>query len=545
MKKICTVSGKEFEITEQDLKFYEKMEVPTPSLCPEESLRRRLAFRNERTLYHRNCTKTGKKIISMYSEDKPFPVYDRDFWWSDNWEPKDFGREFDFLRSFFEQFYELQTVVPRMALIESHNENCDFCNIVGYSQNCYLLFGSINCEDCFYGNPYFCKNCIDSISLQNSQFCYECLDSENLYECIFCQNCAHSNHLKFCFDVKNSHDCFACVGLRNTSFQILNKPYKETEYKKIIEEINLGNPKTVNDIWEKFRNLKIETPHKFMHENQNENVSGDVIFKSKNTKHSFQIEESEDVSCSAQIVKSKDIFSSNNGEFGELLYEFSGFFSVSNSKFSHWCWESCSELEYSSLCIKTKNCFGCIGLRNAEYCILNKQYGKEEYFTLRKKIIKHMKSHGEWGEFFPISISPFAYNETLAQEYYPMTKGDVLAKDWKWKDKDEKNYQPQIYQVPSAITEVPDTLCDEILACEDCQKNYKIQKPELVFYRKQNLPIPKSCPNCRHIKRMKLRNPRDLFERVCDNCEENILTSFAPDRPEIVYCEKCYLEFIN
>ena len=31
-----------------------------------------------------------------------------------------------------------------------------------------------------------------------------------------------------------------------------------------------------------------------------------------------------------------------------------------------------------------------------------------------------MKKTGEWGEFFPSSISPFGYNETVAMEYYPI-----------------------------------------------------------------------------------------------------------------------------
>jgi hypothetical protein len=65
---------------------------------------------------------------------------------------------------------------------------------------------------------------------------------------------------------------------------------------------------------------------------------------------------------------------------------------------------------------------------------------------------------------------------------------------------------------------------------------------------------------------MSLRNPRKLYKRICDcpTCEENhkniwkyrdedfeinkknnkkwlkIQTTYAPERPEIVYCEECY-----
>ena len=38
-----------------------------------------------------------------------------------------------------------------------------------------------------------------------------------------------------------------------------------------------------------------------------------------------------------------------------------------------------------------------------------------------------MKSTGEWGEFFPHEMSPFGYNETVAQEYFPMTEDEVAT----------------------------------------------------------------------------------------------------------------------
>ena len=34
--KVCAVSGQQFSITDEDLRFYEKMGVPEPTLCPQE-----------------------------------------------------------------------------------------------------------------------------------------------------------------------------------------------------------------------------------------------------------------------------------------------------------------------------------------------------------------------------------------------------------------------------------------------------------------------------------------------------------------------------
>ena len=126
MMKTCTVSGKEFEVTEDDLRFYGKMGVPMPTLCPEERLRKRLVWRNERSIYRRKCDATGKMIIGLFSPDKPYPVYEPEYWWSDKWDAKDYGRDFDFSRPFFEQYKELFDQVPQLATILINSENCDF-----------------------------------------------------------------------------------------------------------------------------------------------------------------------------------------------------------------------------------------------------------------------------------------------------------------------------------------------------------------------------------------------------------------------------------
>jgi hypothetical protein len=47
-----------------------------------------------------------------------------------------------------------------------------------------------------------------------------------------------------------------------------------------------------------------------------------------------------------------------------------------------------------------------------------------------------MRSTGEWGEFFPHELSPFGYDETVAQEYFPMTEEEVknMPRFHEWKN---------------------------------------------------------------------------------------------------------------
>ncbi len=188
----------------------------------------------------------------------------------------------------------------------------------------------------------------------------------------------------------------------------------------------------------------------------------------------------------------------------------------------------------------------------------NKQYTKEEYEKLVPKIIEHMKKTplrspsgsyegqaGEWGEFFPTTMSPFAYNETMAQDYFPLTPNEATGRGFRWKQDAEGTTGRESIRwerVPQNIQDVEDAITEEILACETCKRNFRIIPQELTFYREQGLPLPRSCYNCRNLKRLSMRNPRKLWNRSCAKCSKEIQTTFAPGRPEVVYCEECYLK---
>ena len=159
--KTCRISGQPFAITQKDLEFYDKLSptingvkhsVPTPSLCPEERERRRYAFRNEKRIYRRKCDFSGKEIISIYSPDKPFKVYDPNIRWSDQRNPLDYGRDYDFSTSFTENFRALELEVPFCSQFNSEGTNSVYCNHVMGMKNCYLVYASRECQDSMYAS---------------------------------------------------------------------------------------------------------------------------------------------------------------------------------------------------------------------------------------------------------------------------------------------------------------------------------------------------------------------------------------------------------
>lgn len=539
--KTCKKCIKAFNIPERDHEYYKKINVPEPTLCPKCRQQRRYAIRNERHLYHRDCGLCGKKIISMYSLDKPFPVYCQDCWWGDKWDATEFGREFNFNIPFFDQFAELQAKVPRMNLGIVNSENCDYCNFVGNCKNCYLIFGPVYSQDCMYGSPYYSKNCVDDLVIRDSELCYECVDCRKLYNCLYCQDCFESDHLMFCYDLQGCNECIACAGLRNKKYHIDNKPFSKEEYEKVKKAIDLCDPYQMKALKERLKKIKLSVAHHYMPNANVQNVTGSHIYNSKNTFHSFFSDKCEDCAYCMQVVDLKDCYDNNYTEENELCYEYLGNYGAKNTFFSTFSRHTYNVF-YSEYCISAKDLFGCSAVRNKDNCILNKQYSKEEYEKLAPKIVAHMKKNNEWGEFFPVSYSPFAYNETVAQEYFPLSKEEAVGKGYKWKEPDERDFQKQTCEVSAEIKDVQDSITKEILACKSCKKNYKIIPQELKFYREMNLPIPSKCPDCRHQDRMAIRNPRVLYDRKCDKCEKPIQTTYAPEREEKVYCEECYLK---
>jgi len=175
--------------------------------------------------------------------------------------------------------------------------------------------------------------------------------------------------------------------------------------------------------------------------------------------------------------------------------------------------------------------------------ILNKKYSKEEYFELKEKIIEHMKNIGEYGEFFPPNIAPICYNETQGNYYMPLTKEEVLSYGWLWEDKIPGVFEKETMstnKIPDSIKDVENSITKEIFRCITCSKNYNIASNELIFYKNENIPIPRNCPECRYKRRFKIKLPRELYRRKCDKCKIEMESSYSLERPEIVYCEKCY-----
>ena len=487
-------------------------------------------------------------------------IYSADAWHSDKWDALDYGQGMDFTRPFFEQLRRLQERVPRLALHALHNENSPYVNLSGYNKNCYLIFAAEYDEDCLYGAQVIrSRNCVDTLNCYESEGCYEVVDCEKSYRLLFSRDCSGCSDSAFLFDCKGCSDCLLSSNLRNKKFCVFNKELPKKEYEKrkkeFIERLQAGEVEVLRKEFEEFAQKQ---PHRDRFIINSENADGNYLQNSRNLRHCFDLSYAEDCAYVYTGFKVKDLMDVCHTTEAELGYEgMSLGYGAYGAVFTHGSWSSRNTL-YCDIVQSCSDCFGCVCLQHKKYCILNKQYSKEEYEELVPRIIAHMQktplrppeadsAEYEWGAFFPITISPFAYNETLAQECYPLSKKEAQKRGWDWCEEEDV---PQVEktipaaQLPPSIKDIPNDILRWAITCESTCRPFKIIKQELDFYRTMGLPVPRLHPDERHRRRMAQRNPRKLWSRKCGKCGKGIETTYRPARPEIVYCEECYLKAV-
>ena len=392
--KQCQNCQQNFVIEPEDFLFYEKMQVPSPSWCPQCRIIRRMVFFNERFLYKRKDNKTGKMIFSGFSDDKNLKTYDHTLWWSDEWDPMDYAKDYDFSQPFFAQFFSLAKQVPLASRSFISPINSDYCNNAGYLKNCYLVFDADNCEDILYSCMLHKSNsCLDIYYANHLELCY---DSFMIWYCsrvffsAYCDNCLD---IYFSKNLAGCQNCFACCNLRNKKYHIFNKAFSKSECEKKIKEFDLGSYQNLQKILWQAKNFWLRFPVKFREGTNNVNVSGEYIADSKNAINCYDINGCQDLKfCQIIIPPASDCYDYTDwGLNASRIYESSMCGrDIARIKFCWDCYKTVRDSEYCFQCHASSHLFGCIGLRNKQYCILNKQYSKEEYETLVPKIISHM-----------------------------------------------------------------------------------------------------------------------------------------------------------
>lgn len=536
--KQCTTG---FEIIAP--RFYTRLKLPHPTLCPVCRRQRRLASWPYGILQKRKCDFSGEAIICTYSPDARFPVYKREHWFADSWERPE--QEIDWERPFFDQLFELQCKTPHFHQLGKNNVNCDYADDVWESKNIYMSRALVGCEDLYYiYRILYSKDCLDITYCYEMEQCYECTYCFKCYNLKFSLDCRDCSDSYFLYNCRGCRHCFMCWNLRNREYCILNKQYSKEEYEEKINSLHLNSRVFLEKMRSHFeKHLKNDAIHKSNFNVNNQNCTGNYITNCKNCQEVYFLEDSESDAFMYRAPKTKNCVDACGLLRGELCYEVCQCADLHNVQFALYCVD-CADSQYLDQCFNCINCFGCIGLKRKKHCILNKQYSKKEYEEILPKLIAKIKKDGEYGEFFPYRFAYNGFNVSLGSFFYQETEAGIKKKGGFFETIAE-NHAPGTDA--ATLSDLSGAITDDIIGkpylCIKTKQPFAFIRQEIDFYRKHKLPLPALHPEERNRLRFSKLAPLTPLKAKCFNCNKAITSYYPPDWGyKKVACEKCYLK---
>jgi len=543
IKKTCEHCKKEFLVSEGELSMYEKTGTELPRLCF--LCRVSLHFSIWQFARFRKTVSdlSGETLITQVSLNKRYPLCSFKEWHSDMWDGMDHGREYDSSRPFFEQIKELQEKIPRPHQQARNNTNCDWCDDTWSSKECYLSRSVLECEELHYAYRVVrSKNSIDLTFCFDMDSCFECIYCFNSYDLHYSHNSRDCMNSYFLFDCRNCSNCFMCSNLRGKSHCIENVQYTKEEYLEKLKSFGLTSHEKIQEFKKKFADIiRNNAVHRENFNLRTTNSEGEYLADVNNCHNCFQIQTSEHCYDCLRGLNNKMNIDANGAVYSELIGNSSCCLSAYGLKYCSWSQSRYSE--YLDICSECEYCFGCVGLKKKKYCILNKQYSKEEYEVLKEKIIADMKQRGEYGQFFPYELSPIPYNFSVSYLYFPeKTKEDIEKLGGYWEDTaDATDEGIPTDGLPDDIRDVSESISKQALVCPKSGWRFNVAQKELQFYKQKGIPLPREHFDVRARERIKYFTVLTPFDAECCFCKKKLAVYYRPEWGyKKIACESCY-----
>ncbi len=552
-ERVCPISGATWTLTADDIDRCREWNVPPPVLAPLMRLKELAGWGAGIDLWWKPHALTGKAILSGIHPDAPSPVMTDKEWYEKDW-GAEHPLEVDLTKSILEQTRPLFERVPYPSLSAHGSDNSVGCGMVE-CVDCYMAFGTKSTKDSWYmiRNSY-CELMMDCVYMLRAENVFTSAKSVGCNTCMQVFECNKCLRSAFLFDCQNCEDCFCSSNLRRKQYVFQNQQLTKEEYQKRMSEIDLSSTMQFEQWRSSFRQLVREKT--IWPENFSVNVQecvGEGMMDCLNCS-GFLMANAKD------IVDGWNIFDSDHLDTVVISYNSNDCYYTSvalnahNAKFSFVA-DYSSNCEYAMNCYNCEYCFACVGLQRKRYCILNKQYTEEEYWTKLDEIKCAMLDRGEYGKFFPANLSPLGVKYGYAYVLAPFT-ADELQKIG-GRDDDPvagMRFAPYDVNAPTSnVDEVPDRIADvgdEWVGKQffDAQANrrFSVNKAELDYRKAHSYPFPRRHYTAR-LKDLVASCNGPIQEKThCAKCQAEIMTSTSVVYPKrTIYCRSCYLTFLE
>jgi hypothetical protein len=416
-------------------------------------------------------------------------------------------------QSFFDAFQQLFLSIQLPWFHHYYEvENAPYSNHISSSANVYLSYHVTgNCENIMYSlsTKIHAKNVYNSVmSWMYSENVYQSLGilrSSNIFYSRFIQD---SHNIWFSTDLVWCHDCIFCHDIQNISYAINNISYPKEVYFQKKDQI-LKNK-------EHFYTNYLKMP----------SIGGNIGSKNTSGKYCNLSEDVQNGYYSTHIKTGRNVLFAGHPDGLEDIYN--GVFVSAGRGYYGACavggdateiYNSISmmrsfECYYSYFLERCSFCFGCIWLKNKSYCILNRQYTKEDWYRKVWEIFETMLLDGTFWKFFPATLSPFYFDDSLANlmlwnydrkrletKWFLFSPENTRGQTLRQEAIESWAFSQYISNAESYI--IDDAILWKILHGTD-GKCYTIQKREKDFLEQFHLPIPETHPFTRMMDHLKI-----------------------------------------
>lgn len=547
MQLTCPVTGKTFEVSPAEMELRKKLGIEGgPELSPIARWQILGAFWQHWALHKRKCDKTGRPIVSVFSEDCPYPVWHKDEWIRYADPP---AAEIDLAKPVFPQMWELFRRCPIAHNMGANNENCEYTDDWWYGRNCYMCHSGHGCEDLKY--------CYRDVSVKNSQFCVFSFDSERCVDLIFSHKCFRSAYLFHCwqvsesaflYDCRNCNHCMFCTNLRNKSYCFANQQLTKEEYEKRLEEWDVRSRTVYEHAKQEFlKMLRKNAWHRALFLDLCQNCTGNFLYECKDCENCHLITNKAEhcINLTRSGVDIKDGLDCISLLGTELAYCTScAQDQCYDVKFSYNVIQ-CKFMEYCAQCFQCEHCFGCCGLVKKKYHIFNTPFAPGEYEKRKAEVIAAMKKSKEYGKFFPAHFAANPYEESIAGFYWPLPTEEGKKKGFRMlEERGEREASAQdASHVPDRSDKADESVTKAAYWDAVAGRPFQILKEDVVFAQDLRVPLPYTYYMRRLQENFRLIPFDGTLRTVnCGKCRKETQTSWPKEYDGRILCEECYLK---
>lgn len=413
------------------------------------------------------------------------------------------GIAYDESKNIFENYAKLRSKIKWINMINFFNsENSEYADVVSKWKNIYLSTFVVNGDEdvmySFWVNDQSKRILNSAIISDHSENVYFSLAVQHSFKVFYSRYINNSSDIWFSTNLLWCNHCIDCHNLENKSYCIGNIEYKKEEYLEK-KEVYL---KDKSEFYDRYCSLK--------------NKKGKHLASSDITgSYAVESEDIEGAHFTYRISTWRNVFNVWGFEWCKNIYDvFDGWWPSLQDIYwvngiainSENCYLSChvpncNTVFYSYYLESCSFCIGCIWLQNKSYCILNKQYTKQEWETLANNIFATMESDGILGDFFPWELNPFYFNDTMAGILGDFTQEEVEAEWYMWRQEEIRVDIPESSDVISVHDlkhyqwykdgkwDINKSILNKVI--QDKKWNYyRIVQMEYNFLMKYSLPLP-------------------------------------------------------